>query len=89
MSVSPWVEYLDGRSDYVHSAQRALHGREDVAVGPLVACPSGPVPEEYAWRLLELVAETTSALGDERHRTHRLLDTCRGTTQRVLARARR
>lgn len=88
MSSTRWAEYLDGCADHVHSARLALDGGREVPVSPVIARPSEPVPEEYAWKLLQLVAEVTSALGNEQPQPARLVNAYRSVTHRALGRAR-
>ena len=89
MSASPWAAYLEGYTDYVHHARRALDGRSEVQENLVLDRPCGPVPDEYAWRLLELVAAATTALDGKRARSTRLLEACRAVSQRALGRPRR
>lgn len=88
MSAAAWAEYLDGYEAYLTTARRALREGRQVPTDQRVERPNGPVPEEYAWKVLQLVAEARSALDGERAGSP-LVSTCRAAARRVLDRARR
>lgn len=84
MSATRWAEYLDDYTNYVHSAKQALDAHRDPPTNPAVTRPIGPVPDECAWKLVQLVAEATSAVGTEHSRSLGLLDKCRAATHRAI-----
>lgn len=83
-----WAEYLDDCADHVQNARLALDDGRHVPVSPVIDRPNDPVPEEYAWKLVQLVAEATSALGSEQNRATRLLSAYRSVVHRPPRRAR-
>lgn len=89
MSATAWAEYLDDYEAYLTTARRGLREGRQAPADQRVERPNGPVPEEYAWKVLQLVAEATSTLDGERAGSPPLFSTCRTAARRILGRARR
>ena len=86
--VSSWDEYIATYEAYLDSARRALASGKQLPVELAEMQPSEPVPEEYAARLLYLMASLACAL-DERSHPPGFVEAWRLAAQLVRPRRRR
>lgn len=62
MPTSPWTDYLRRVAAYLHGGQNALESGRTPPAEPVVPRPDGPLDEQQAWLLMDLLAEASGML---------------------------
>ncbi len=54
-----WPDFLECYAEYLAAARRDVAAGRQPPEEPELPRPDGPVPDEYAWQLIELLAEAS------------------------------
>lgn len=81
-----WPDFLECYAEYLAVARRDVAAGRQPPEDPELPRPDGPVPDEYAWQLIELLAQASDTARAAPPVRSGVLESCRAVARRMTRR---